>query len=140
LESALESRPRPRAVNKIRNFESDCSEPGRGQIDRVDSSELSSPVLADALEKISNTYEKVATKTPTAIDPDATMNSLAKMEQNYSGQYAGNATIVAILGTALFEFCRRWLSTGEQLSRCPRILARPPNNMTSGADVQWMPA
>lgn len=141
LESALESRPETSGpFNSIRNANQTVLNKVAAKAIGVDSSELSSPVLANALEKISNVYEKVATKTPAAIDPDAALNNLARIEQNYSGQYAGHATISSNpLVQRFLNFAADGSATGEQLQSLSSNLGKAARNqMTSGGGDRAM--
>lgn len=141
LESALESRPETSGpFNKIRNTNQTVLNQVAAKSIGVNSDELSSPVLSQALEKISNTYDKVATKTATTIDPDATVNALARIEHDYSGQYAGNATISGNpLVQRFLNFAADGSATGEQLQSLSSNLGKAArNNMTSGGGDRAM--
>ena len=94
---------------------------------------VDSVVMGRARARIGGVFESVATDTQRAVDPDAFLNNLSRIEEDYSGMLPGNESIAKDpLVAQLFDLVSRGQASGRQLhSLSSRLGRKALSQMTS---------
>lgn len=94
---------------------------------------VDSVVMGRARERLGGIFESAATDTQRALDPDAFLANLSRIEENYSGMLPGNESIAKDpLVAQLFDLVSRGQASGRQLhSLSSRLGRKATSQMTS---------
>ena len=96
---------------------------------------VDSVVLGRAKARLGGIFESAATDTQRALDPDAFLANLSRIEENYSGMLPGNESIAKDpLVAQLFDLVSRGQASGRQIHSLSSRLGRKASSQMTSKD------